>query len=100
MTTYERPRPSYRVPALCLGVALAGTSWALAAVQPRPDPVAPPPYRAPYVPTEDGELLQQVPAANDPQVRQMRLLRATLDQDQGSLPTAEQLAQVYIDFGR
>ena len=100
MTSRTRPRPRYRVPALCLGAALAGTSWALAGVQPRPDPVAPPPYRAPYVPTEDGEMLQQVPAATDPQVRQMRLLRATLDKDPGSLPTAEQLAQVYIDFGR
>lgn len=100
MTTCARPRPRYRVAALCLGVALACTSWVLAGVQPRPDPVAPPPYRAPYVPTEDGETLQQVPAAADPQVRRMRLLRATLDKDPGSLPTAEQLAQVYIDFGR
>ena len=30
----------------------------------------------------------------------MRLLRATLDAAPQSLPTAEQLAQAYIDFGR
>ncbi|MGH8209843.1 MAG: tetratricopeptide repeat protein [Steroidobacteraceae bacterium] len=45
-------------------------------------------------------MLQQVPAAADPQVRQVRLLRGNLDKDPASLPIADELAKAYIDFGR
>lgn len=60
----------------------------------------PPPYKAPYIPAEDAALLQEVPGATDPAVREMRLLRSKLDADASNLTIAEQLAQVYIDFGR
>lgn len=60
----------------------------------------PPPYKAPYIPADDGALLQEVPSATDPAVREMRLLRSKLDADASNLTIAEQLAQVYIDFGR
>jgi Tfp pilus assembly protein PilF len=82
--------------------------WALAMVVPvaqagsstTTDPATPPPYRAPYIPADDGETLQEVPAASDPHVRAVRLLRSNLDKDPANLTTADQLAQAYIDFGR
>ncbi len=59
-----------------------------------------PPYRAPFVPAAEGEVLQQVPAASDPMVRQMEALRVKLKALPNELRTAEQLARAYIDFGR
>jgi len=64
------------------------------------DPVAPPPYRAPYTPTRNEEILQQVPAGSDPQIRQIRVLRNKLDGDPTNFATADALAKTYIDFGR
>jgi Tfp pilus assembly protein PilF len=58
------------------------------------------PYRAPYVPAADAEVLQQVPAASDPKVRQMAALRASLNAEPGNLRIAADLARAYIDFGR
>ena len=43
-----------------------------------------PPYKAPYTPTDDAALLQQVPSASDPAVHQMRLLRDELDVEPSS----------------
>jgi tetratricopeptide (TPR) repeat protein len=45
-------------------------------------------------------MLQEVPAAADLHVRQVRLLRSSLEKDPANLTTAAHLAQVYIDFGR
>jgi Tfp pilus assembly protein PilF len=59
-----------------------------------------PPYRAPFTPTADDAVLQEVPSVADPAVRQMRVLRAELDADAGSLVIAQQLSQAYIDYGR
>src|SRR5579871_3227209 len=63
-------------------------------------PALPPPYRAPYVPASDNEVLQQVPSDSDPAVRDMRLLRRALDSDPSSFAAADRLARAYIDFGR
>jgi tetratricopeptide (TPR) repeat protein len=60
----------------------------------------PPPYRAPYLPSSDSDVLQQVPAASDPAVRTMQMLRCTLDGNPASLVAAHELAQAYIAFGR
>ena len=65
-----------------------------------PDPVAPPPYRAPYAPTSAVEVLQRVPPATDSHVLEARSLRRELDQDPTNAATAGRLAEVYIDFGR
>jgi tetratricopeptide (TPR) repeat protein len=59
-----------------------------------------PPYQAPFTPTDDDTVLQEVPSAADPAVSQMRRLRGELDADAGNLVIAQQLAQAYIDFGR
>jgi Tfp pilus assembly protein PilF len=61
---------------------------------------APPPYRAPYLPNANTDMLQQVPATSDPKVREMGTLRLQLNADPTNLRTADQLARVYIDFGR
>ena len=45
-------------------------------------------------------MLQDVPSASDPTVRQMRSLRGELDADAGSVVKAQRLAQAYIDYGR
>jgi tetratricopeptide (TPR) repeat protein len=58
------------------------------------------PYRPPYVPRADDEVLQSVPAAANPGVREYRKLRADLDADPKSFPTAVALARAYVDFGR
>ena len=58
------------------------------------------PFKAPYTPTADDTVLQEVPNASDPAVRQMRHLRGELDADAGSVAIARQLAQAYIDYGR
>jgi Tfp pilus assembly protein PilF len=58
------------------------------------------PYRAPYVPVQDDDILEQVPAATDPAVRSMAVRRSQLAADPGNLALAEALARAYIDFGR
>jgi tetratricopeptide (TPR) repeat protein len=63
-------------------------------------PSLPSAYRAPYTPALDGERLQEVPPAADPNVVQMRSLRAKLDAAPQSLDAAIRLANSYIDYGR
>lgn len=58
------------------------------------------PFRPPYTPISDSDVLQEVPADADPAVRAMKALRAALDNAPGSLDAADQLARAYIDFGR
>src|ERR1700733_118213 len=71
-----------------------------AAVPPTPGGSPQPPYRAPYTPADDAEMLQEVPSLADPAVRQMHSLRGRLDADRANLPLAQELSQTYIDFGR
>jgi tetratricopeptide (TPR) repeat protein len=74
---------------------------ALAATPAAPAPVvADNPFRAPYVPGRDDEILQQVPSASDPAVRQMATLRAKQSVDRSNLALATDLARAYIDHGR
>lgn len=87
--------------ALLFAVAFtAATSVTYAADGPPPIAVPDAPYRAPYVPGHDDEVLQQVPAASDPAVHRMAILRAELNVNPGNLRTAEQLAWAYLGFGR
>ena len=81
---------------LILAVAPAGVAVAAPSAGIAPAP----PYQAPYTPVADDAVLQEVPSASDPVVRQMRTLRQELDADAGSLVTAQRLAQAYIDYGR
>jgi tetratricopeptide (TPR) repeat protein len=84
---------------LVCSCVVAGT--ARAALPTISAPSAPaPPYRDPYTPTVDDEVLQQVPAASDPDVLQMKVLRDQLERDGSNLRIARQLAHAYIEFGR
>ncbi|MGH8800691.1 MAG: tetratricopeptide repeat protein, partial [Casimicrobiaceae bacterium] len=58
------------------------------------------PYRAPYVPQADDQVLQEVPAASDPAMKRIAALRAKLNADPRNLRTADSLARAYIDFSR
>jgi hypothetical protein len=77
--------------------------WALAAsagICAAPAPVLDAPYRTPFMPGRDDEVIQQVPPASQPEIRALRSLRRALTSHPDSLAAAEQLAQAYIDFGR
>ena len=65
------------------------------------EPAEPPaPFKAPYTPRSDADVLQEVPSTADPAVVEMRKLRAALDADPHSLKAAKQLADAYIDYSR
>ena len=76
----------------------AGSIETRATVDTLPPPA--PPFRAPFVPTADDEVLQDVPKAADPNIATIRTLRAQLDRKPRDLDTANALAKAYIDFGR
>src|SRR5450631_1605908 len=60
--------------ALLISAALVGGAHAAPPTESNlPAPAAP--YRAPYVPALDTEILQQVPPASDPKVREIGRLR-------------------------
>src|ERR1700679_3444120 len=89
---------------LWAGVAPAGSALPGGAVPPPALPPAaatlPAPYRAPYLPASEGERLQEVPAAADPKVLEMRSLRAKLATAPRDLDAAVRLANSYIDYSR
>jgi Tfp pilus assembly protein PilF len=82
--------------AACGGPAVAAPAAAAAASLDTPAA----PFRAPYIPDSDGELLQEVPSTADPAVLNMQKLRRALDAAPGSLTAAKQLADAYIDYSR
>ncbi len=87
-----RPCPAHAWSLLCIAAFVLPAG----AATPAPEQ----PFRAAYLPAADGEILQQVPAASDPKVREMRSLRGRLDADPRNLGLASRLADAYIDFGR
>jgi tetratricopeptide (TPR) repeat protein len=73
------------------GVPVANTALAAAS--------AAAPFRAPYAPTNDDEVLQEVPASSDPAVLEMKAQRTKFAATP-SLAAALSLAAAYIDYGR
>jgi Tfp pilus assembly protein PilF len=73
---------------------------AAAGVDPKASSPLPSPFRAAYLPADDAEVLQEVPAAADPAVARMRELRARQARAPASLAEAIGLAGAYIDYGR
>lgn len=57
-------------------------------------------HRTPYLPASADLVLQHVPAASDPRVRQFDLLRADVRNHPTDMPRALKLADAYIDYGR
>jgi Tfp pilus assembly protein PilF len=93
--------PVRLLPALIFAAALAAATNAARAAGPTtPISIPDAPYRAPYVPTQDDEILQQVPASSDPAVHKMAILRAALNFSPENPRTADQLAWAYLGFGR
>lgn len=54
----------------------------------------------PYVPARADVVLQHVPPATDPRVRQFDQLRAAFNREPQSIDKAVALAKAYIDYGR
>ncbi len=57
-------------------------------------------FKAPYLPTDDREVLQEVPSTADPAVVQMRSLRVAHEADPDALQPALGLAGAYVDYSR
>jgi tetratricopeptide (TPR) repeat protein len=57
-------------------------------------------FKAPYVPSSDAEVLQDVPSTFDPTVAAMKALRVQVDAAPQNLPAVIRLADAYIDYGR
>jgi tetratricopeptide (TPR) repeat protein len=89
-------RLSYTV-ILLISMVVAGARAATATAD-LPSPSAP--FRSPYIPATNADVLQEVPAAADPAVVQMKRLRAAFDAAPQSLSAAKQLADAYIDYSR
>jgi Tfp pilus assembly protein PilF len=93
-----------RLRSYALGAALTslaafqGTAYAAPADANTAAPAAP--FRAPYLPSSDAEILQEVPSIQDPAVSEMKALRAKLETAPQSLPAAIHLASAYVDYGR
>ncbi len=62
--------------------------------------VAPAPFKTPYLPSSDTQVLQDVPSSSDPAVAEMKALRVQIDAAPQSLPAAIKLAGAYVDYGR
>ncbi|MGH8128199.1 MAG: hypothetical protein ACRETC_07500 [Gammaproteobacteria bacterium] len=61
----------------------------------------PPPYSAPYLPTQDSQVLQKyLPRESNPEVRKMHALQAKLAAHPHDLKTALALTQLYVTYGR
>src|ERR1700678_11874 len=94
-----------RLGAYALGVVLAnfaacrGTAYATETADANTAAPAAP-FRAPYLPSSDTEVLQDVPSTRDPAVSEMKVLRATFNAAPHSLPAAIHLAGAYVDYGR
>jgi Tfp pilus assembly protein PilF len=63
-----------------------------------PPPAAP--FKPPYIPANDAEILQDVPSSADPSVLAMRTLQTALNANPKDFGTAKQLAGAYIDYSR
>lgn len=83
----------------CLALLLAHPCHGAPTVDANPA-LPPAPFRAPFLPGGDQEILQTVPAASDPAVMEMKRLRTALDAAPQSLTAANQLAEAYVDYSR
>ena len=80
---------------------LAGGMACGAAMAAAAAPVAPPgAFKAPYLPGDDDEVLQEVPSVADPAVAAIRSLRMRYDATPHELTAVLALADAYVDYGR
>ncbi len=81
-----------------LGLGPDAPTWA-ASTAPAPPPAPAAPYRPPFLPAGDAEVLQEVPSLADPAVADMRARRREFDAAPHA-ETALALARAYIDYSR
>ena len=62
--------------------------------------VPPAPFKAPYIPVSDEQILQGVPSTADPAVLAMKTLRTALDTSPMDFEAAKSLANAYVDYSR
>jgi len=93
------PRPGSAAGLLAIVLAIVLASGVATAVDSGLETPAAP-FRAPYLPGSDAEVLQEVPSSADPAVTRMRSLRTRLDAAPGNLSAAIELATAYVDYGR
>jgi tetratricopeptide (TPR) repeat protein len=96
----RRSRAEQALAAFGSALVLACSAAAAAPAMAAPPPALPPPQSAPYRPTDDAAVLQQVPPASDPAVRLMHQLRTQLDAAPQDTALARRLADAYVAFGR
>ena len=59
-----------------------------------------PAFAKPYLPTDDGAVLERLPEKTDPSLRDVKRLRAALDRNPGDITLATRLARRAIEAGR
>ena len=59
-----------------------------------------PAFANPYLPTDDGAVLERLPEKTDPSLRDVKRLRAALDRNPGDIALAAHLARRAIEAGR
>lgn len=59
-----------------------------------------PAFAKPYLPIDDGAVLERLPEKTDPSLRDVKRLRAALDRNPGDLTLAARLARRAIEAGR
>ena len=59
-----------------------------------------PAFANPYLPTDDGAVLERLPEKTDPSLRDVKRLRAALDRNPGDIALAARLARRAIEAGR
>ncbi len=85
------------LPLVCGGLSLlCGTAGAAETAPSAPNA----PFHAPYLPSSESEVLQEVPSTADPAVLKMQTLRVALDAAPHDMTAAEQLADAYVDYSR
>ncbi|TMH21866.1 MAG: hypothetical protein E6H64_06865, partial [Betaproteobacteria bacterium] len=62
--------------------------------------LAAPALAKPYLPTDDGTVLERLPEKTDPSLRDVKRLRAALDRNPGDLALAARAARRAIEAGR
>lgn len=75
-------------------------TWALSCVCRPAAAVTAPQFGVPYLPSRDDEVIQEVPARNDPSVHSMHALRAKFHAAPEDVGAALRLADAYVDYGR
>jgi tetratricopeptide (TPR) repeat protein len=81
-------------------IAFASLFVAISAVGAGVASMPPTPFKAPYLPASDDEVLQDVPSTADPTVLAMKTLRTALVTNPNDFEAAKNLANAYVDYSR